>query len=194
MTSQRRGRKPDPTVDAALHEAVFDLVLDRGLEMTFDDVAVRAGVGRATVFRRFRTKRDMILSAVSQASVERIDVPDSGCLHDDLHALITNIMAVFEEPRTRAFARYFLGHACHDEAFTDLLRANLDRRLDLFTTVLRRSIDRGELPETTDTKLIADLVSGILAIRLATDTPLPAEAEIAHLLQTLVHGSGGLHG
>lgn len=187
----RRGRKPDPGVDVAIRDAVFELLQERGFEMTFDDVASRAGVGRASVFRRFSTKRDMILSAVSQMSLERIEAPDTGSLRGDLLALVSNIMAVFSEPRTRALARFFQGQACRDEAFTDVLRANLDRRFELIATVLGRGVDRGEPAPETDTKLIADLISGIIAIRLASDSPLPAEAEVARLVDTLLVGCTG---
>ena len=166
----------------------MELLQERGFEMTFDDVAARAGVGRASVFRRFATKRDMILGAVSQMSLERIEAPDTGSLRGDLLALVSNIMAVFGEPRTRALARFFQGQACRDEAFTDVLRANLDRRLELIATVLGRGVDRGELDPETDATLVADLISGVIAIRLASDRPLPVDAEVDRLVGMLLAG------
>lgn len=191
MTDARRGRRPDPAVDAAIGDAVLDLFVDRGFELTFDEVAGRAGVGRATVFRRFDTKRDMILGAMSRASIERVRVPDTGSLRGDLLALVGDLMAVFGEPRTRAVAGHFLGAAYRDPAFTDLLRINLDRRLGLVDTVLTRGADRGELspsPSPERTTLLADLLSGLIGIRLATDTPLPGEAETETLVDGLLHG------
>jgi AcrR family transcriptional regulator len=188
MSPRQRGRKPDRALDTAIRDAVLELLPERGFAMTFDDVAARAGVGRATVFRRFATKRDMILEAVAEVSLERIDAPDTGSVHGDLLALITNVMAVFGDPRTRALARYVHGQACSDPAFTDLVRTNLDRRLNLVTAVLQRSLDRGELLADTDIALLADLVSGTIAIRLVADDPLPDEAEIERLVRLLLHG------
>lgn len=188
MTVPRRGRAPDPAVDAAIRDAVIDLLFERGFEMTFEEVAARAGVGRASVFRRFPTKRDMILRALAQVSFDRVEVPDTGSLRDDLLALVADVMAVLGEPQTRTLARHFHAEACRDEAFADLLRTHLDRRLERVAPVFARGMDRGELPGTTDTALLADLVSGMVALRLATSAPLPTHAEIARMVDGLLHG------
>jgi AcrR family transcriptional regulator len=188
MTVPRRGRAPDPEVDAAIRDAVIDLLFERGFEMTFDEVAARASVGRATVFRRFPTKRDMILRAMAQVSFDRVEVPDTGSLRGDLVALVASVMAVLGESRTRTLARHFHAEACRDAAFAGLLRTHLDRRLERVASVFARGIHRGELPATTDTGLLADLVSGMVALRLATDAPLPTHAEIARMVDGLLHG------
>ncbi|WP_407563937.1 TetR/AcrR family transcriptional regulator [Streptomyces sp. 184] len=188
MTETRSGRRPDPAVDTAIREAVIELLFERGFEMTFDEVAARAGVGRATVFRRFPTKRDLVLDAVAQLTVSRIQMPDTGSLRGDLLAGIAEIMRVFGEPRLRLFTRRILGEACRDAAFSDVLRANLDRRLELISGVLDRGVLRGELPASADPALISDLLSGLLAVRLATDTALPGPEEIAALVDGLLHG------
>jgi AcrR family transcriptional regulator len=173
VNAGRRGRRPDPAVDAAIREAVAGLLFERGFEMTFDDVAARAGVGRASVFRRFPTKRDMILDTVAQMTVAQIEVPDTGSVREDLIGALRGVMRLFDPPSMRPLARRVLGEACRDPAFVDLLRANMDRRLELFRTIFDRAVERGELPATTDPVLMADLVSGLVAIRLATETPLP---------------------
>jgi len=188
MTVLRRGRPPDPEVDAAIHQAVIDLLFERGFEMTFDEVAARAGVGRATVFRRFPTKREMILRVMAQVSFDRVDIPDTGSLRGDLLALVASVMAVLGEPRTRTLARHFHAEACRDDAFAGLLRTHLDRRLERIAPVFARGIDRDELPPAADTRLLADLVSGMVAVRLATDAPLPDPAQIAGMVDGLLHG------
>jgi AcrR family transcriptional regulator len=187
-TVNRRGRRPDPAVDQAIREAVLGLLFERGFEMTFDEVAARAGVGRASVFRRYPTKQDMIRDTIAQATVARIDPPDTGSLRADLVTLVTQVMQIFGEPRLGGFARRFVGAVARDATFTELFRANMDRRLELFTTVLDRAVERGELPASTDARLIADLVSGLLVFRLVADQPLPDAAEVETLVDGLLYG------
>ncbi|MEV4756249.1 TetR/AcrR family transcriptional regulator [Micromonospora sp. NPDC049559] len=188
MGTNRGGRRPDPAVDTAVREALVELLFERGFDMTFDDVAARAGVGRTTVFRRYPTKRELLLDAVGQVTVGQITLPDTGSLRGDLTAGLTQIMRVFDAPGMRVLFRQCLGEACRDPLFTDVLRANLDRRLELITRLLARSVERGELSADTDVAVFADLLSGVIAIRMATDTPLPDAAEISTLVDGLLHG------
>ena len=188
MAGNRGGRRPDPAVDSAVREAVLHLLFERGFDLTFDDVAARAGVGRSTVFRRYPTKRDLILDGFAQLTVEQVGAPDTGSIRDDLLAIVGTVMRVFSEPRLRGLIRRAIGEACRDPAFTDVFRGVLDRRLRLIATVFGRAVERGELPPSTDAALVADLLSGIIVIRLSTDTPLPDPDEVAALVDGLLSG------
>jgi AcrR family transcriptional regulator len=188
MAGKRGGRRQDPAVDAAIRSAVNELIFDRGVEMTYDEVAARAGVGRATVFRRYPTKRDLVLDAITHVTLERMELPDTGSVQGDFRRAVAEIMRVFGEPRMRQLTRQGLGESCRDEAFRSVLREVLDRRLEMITRLLGRGVERGELPATTDTRTIADLVSGVIAIRVAVGDPLPGEAEAESLADGLLRG------
>jgi AcrR family transcriptional regulator len=191
MAANRGGRRPDPTVDAAIRGALAELIFDRGFEMTFDEVAARAGVGRTTVFRKYSNKRNMVLDAITHVTLGQIDVPDTGSLHQDLRTAIAEIMRVFGEPRLRQLTRQGLGEACRDPGFATVLRTTLDRRLEMIAALLQRGVERDELPAATDTRLIADLISGIIAIRVATGDPLPGAQEVEALADGLLRGFAG---
>ncbi|WP_237110650.1 TetR/AcrR family transcriptional regulator [Nonomuraea sp. MG754425] len=178
-------------MDAAIRTAMAGLLFERGLDMTFDDVAAQAGVGRTTVFRRYPTKKDLIVEAFSQVSIERFTSADTGSLRGDLHTTLSQIMQVFSDPRIRMLMRQALGEACRDPAFIDLFRAVLGRRLELITVLIDRAVSRGELPAATSPLLIADLISGIIAIRVAVDTPLPGPDELTALVDGLLFGFAG---
>lgn len=183
-----RGRKPDPALDAAVREAVLALLFDRGFEMTFDEVAARAGVGRATVFRRYPTKRDLILDTLKGVTFGRLELPDTGTLRGDLVDGLTQVVALFEPAAMRTLVRRFVAEACRDPAFTDLFQANLEGRLEFLTAMLERGIERGELAESVDRRLIADTISGVLILRVVTDQPLPGREEIEQLVDGIVEG------
>ncbi|MDP4511786.1 TetR/AcrR family transcriptional regulator [Nonomuraea turcica] len=188
MPTNRGGRRPDPEVDDAIRKAMAELLFERGFDMTFDDVAAHAGVGRTTVFRRHPTKKDLILEAFSQVSIEQFRPADTGSIRGDLYDTLSQIMRVFADPRMRMLMRQGLGEACRDPAFTDLFRAVLDRRLELITVLVERAVNRGELPASTSPLLIADLISGVIAVRVAVDTPLPDPGELTALVDGLLYG------
>ncbi|MEW9555528.1 TetR/AcrR family transcriptional regulator [Nonomuraea sp. NPDC050783] len=188
MPASRGGRRPDPEVDEAIRAAMAELLFERGLDMTFDDVAARAGVGRTTVFRRFPTKRALLVEAFSQVSLKRFHLPDTGSVRDDLCELLTVIMREFGRPQLRMLLRQGLGEACRDPDFTGLFRDVMDRRLELISSLVERGVGRGAFPPGTDARLIADLISGVISVRVADGSPLPGAEEISTLVDGLLHG------
>ncbi|MEV4114773.1 TetR/AcrR family transcriptional regulator [Nonomuraea sp. NPDC049695] len=182
------GRRPDPELDEAIRAAMAELLFERGLDMTFDDVAARAAVGRTTVFRRFPTKRELLVEAFSQVSLKRFHLPDTGSVRDDLCELLTVIMREFGRPELRRLLRQGLGEACRDSDVTGLFRDVMNRRLELISSLVDRGVERGTFPPGTDARLIADLISGVISIRVADGSPLPTAEEIPALVDGLLYG------
>ncbi|MFE1165746.1 TetR/AcrR family transcriptional regulator [Nocardiopsis sp. NPDC058789] len=177
MRKGRGGRRPDPAVDEAIRRATAELLPERGFDLTFDEVARHAGVGRTSVFRRYATKQELILAAAEQITIDRIEVPDTGTLLGDLTLAVRAVHGVFAEPATQALARHALVAALREQAGAVIIRTLLDRRLELVTALLERAVERGELSGTGRARLVTDLLSGMLMARLAAGQPLPEEQE-----------------
>src|SRR5687768_11375741 len=120
-----RGRRPDPAVDAKIRSAVLELLLQRGLEMTMDEVAAHAGVGRASVFRRYPTKRDLLLDALTQVLDVQVAIPDTGSLAGDLRQVVVDTLAVWRDDRLAALSRQVLGETGRDPVVADLVRTSM---------------------------------------------------------------------
>ncbi|GAB2495952.1 TetR/AcrR family transcriptional regulator [Nocardiopsis aegyptia] len=191
MSGGRGGRRPDPTVDAAILAAAVELLAERGFDLTFDEVAARAGVGRTSVFRRYATKQDLVLAAAEQVTIERIDVPDTGSLRGDLGTAVARVYSVFGRDDVQPLARHALAAAYQGSEGGTLLRSVLGRRSDLVTEVLERAVARGEIPDSGRALLVADLLSGVIMARLATGVPLPEGEEADRVADALVAAAGG---
>ena len=102
------GRKRDASRDAAILDAAISILAEVGYDgMTMDMVAVRAKAGKATVYRRWATKADMVLEAVARMKREQVDLdnlPDTGNLRDDLLALFRPQPMEETERKLRAMA------------------------------------------------------------------------------------------
>lgn len=188
MSTPSRGRKPDPEVDAAIREAVVDLVSAKGLNVTYDEVAARARVGRASVFRRYATKQDMLLDAVERTGVARVPPPDTGSLRGDLTAMLVRIVEVYGAPPMHGLARHVLAEAPGDPKFTFILRELNDRRQGVVDVIFDQAIRRGELEAGIPRRTAGDLIIGYFCGLLSAGTPFPGPAEIDRIVDLLLHG------
>src|SRR3954451_24659709 len=84
-----RGRPRDRTLDDRILEQVLLLLGSRGYAgLTLDDLATRSGVAKTTILRRWPSKAAVAAAGVERLALQSVDVPDSGTLRDDLHALL----------------------------------------------------------------------------------------------------------
>lgn len=192
MAKSRGGRRPDPGVDEAIRAATTELVLQEGFDLTYDQVARRAGVGRTTVFRRYPTKHELLVAAAEQITINRVEVPDTGSLRGDLNATVRTVYQLFGQAPLQHLGRHLLASTLLEGPGASVMRAVLDRRLELITGVLQRAVDRGELPDTTGSQLVADLLSGVIMARMATGMPLPEEEQVAALASAMTVAAGGV--
>src|SRR5918911_1191231 len=95
----RGGRPRDPSRDGVIRAAILRLLADVGYgALTMDAVAAEAGVGKATIYRRWRTKQDLVVDTISDLNRAEATTPDTGSLEGDLRALLHSLVAVITGP------------------------------------------------------------------------------------------------
>jgi AcrR family transcriptional regulator len=162
-------RRRDPDVDDAIVRATRDVLVESGYAaLTIDGVAVRAGVGRPAIYRRFRSKAELVHTAVFPA-VDTVPIPDSGDVEADVRAAVRNVVRLFSRPDVRAAVPGLLAEMYADAA----LRATLRARIQAPTTkawqqLLDRAAERGDIKQPADATLLVDVLAGAVMFRLAT--------------------------
>src|SRR5271155_602808 len=72
-------------VTDAITNAFFEELAEVGYgRLSIDAVARRAGVGKAAIYRRWKSKLDIAVALISEVAVGAIEVPDTGTLHEDV--------------------------------------------------------------------------------------------------------------
>jgi AcrR family transcriptional regulator len=149
-------RTADPDLDLTVMQAVADVLVEEGYDgMSVDRVAARARVGRATIYRRWSTKADMVAAAMKMWLFEHIDAPDTGDVRADFEKLLSQVLVCMtdESPVVQAV---LVEKARHPELAEAMERDFLPERRAVLKQVLERGIERGQLPPDTDVDLIAD--------------------------------------
>ncbi len=93
-----RSPRLDDSLDHSIVEAAAELLAEVGYDaMSMDAVAARAGVGKATIYRRWSGKAPLVLDTVRARGFQLEDVPDTGALRDDLLALFLELRSLLDQ-------------------------------------------------------------------------------------------------
>ncbi|MFW3168865.1 TetR/AcrR family transcriptional regulator [Geodermatophilus sp. CPCC 206100] len=171
-----RGRPRDRTLDERILEQALALLGSQGYAaMTLDELAARSGVAKTTVLRRWPSKAAVAAAAVQRLALQSVDVPDSGSLRGDLHALLHGAVDTFARGRGQ-FVPRLLRESGHHPEITELLFTVIHTRRQAYRRTLAQAIARGELAPSVDQDLIIDLLIGPIWTRLLiTREPITAE-------------------
>jgi AcrR family transcriptional regulator len=165
----RRGRPRSEKAREATLGAAAELLLARGLEsVSMDEVAERAGVSKATIYRWWPTKETLALEALyHEWDTARPFPRDTGSLRGDLLALLRPwIRRVRARPYGRVIAA-LITEANTDPQFADQYRARfVEPRREPARALFKRAIERGEIPADTDVEVALDLIYGPIYHRL----------------------------
>jgi AcrR family transcriptional regulator len=167
-SAPQRGRPRSERARNAIVEAAAELLLEQGLAtVTMDAVAARAGVSKATIYRWWPTKETLAMDALYHewSSVPAAD--DTGSLRGDLLKLLRPWARLAgRRPYGRVIAA-LLSETQTDPAFAREYRERFVRpRRDRGRAILRRAIERGELPADTRIEVALDLLYGPIYHRL----------------------------
>jgi AcrR family transcriptional regulator len=183
-------RPRDPRADEAITAAVLDLLAEVGFgRFTMDDVAARAGVGKATIYRRWPSKERLVLHALHSGRSPVADV-DTGTLHGDLVALYQGIIGEQGRETTMRLMPALAVEAANDPDVRARLRAFVDDRRRPTREAFARAIGRGEVPADVDVDLCIDLMTGSIVNRLFfSDLPVD-DALLEAVLAVVLQGIG----
>jgi AcrR family transcriptional regulator len=167
VTPRRLGRPREARADRAILRATLELMAERGVpELRMDDVADRAGVGKAAIYRRYRSKDELVAAAVA-ALVSEISVPDAGSTRGDLHALMREAADVFTgSVAARAMPSLVEAMSRNPELAHVVREGFLAGRRAALREVLERGVERGDLRAELDRELALDVFGGPLFYRL----------------------------
>ena len=156
-------------VTEAIRTAVFEELATVGYgRMSIERVARRAGVGKAAVYRRWRSKLPIVLDVVAAVAAQGLPTPDTGSLGGDLRVLLGATARVLQHPVAAQIIPDLLAESARNPELAEALHTAVrDSQRGVAETVLHNAVARGELSDDTDIDLALDLASGPLYWRLA---------------------------
>lgn len=191
----RRGRPRDPDAEPRIRRYAVQLLLERGFDgMTVDDVAEAAGVGKATIYRRWASKELLANDAMAQLFDIEIPDADTGSIAGDLLKVYTDALMFVNSKEGIALIRLAVTEMNRDEQVAAFYRNFLQRRITMTAAALERARRRGErIRDTADPVLMVQWLAGVLIVRALTGEQMPKPEDADHLvamtMRSIVEGS-----
>jgi len=160
----RVGGRSERVVRDVLSAAAAEMARVGYVALRVEDVAARAGVNKTTVYRRWPTKADLVKDTLRGLGGDLREAPDTGSLEQDLLELLRRVVARVTTLEGQGIYRVLMAelHQPEVESFARSLR---EEHAAPWYEALSRAVDRGELPEGSDIKLVAEMIRGAVANR-----------------------------
>lgn len=174
---KRVGRPRDPHLEDRVFDAAMLIYSQSGwLGFTFDSIARAATVGKASIYSRWRSRGDLLRAAMERRWLAPQTI-DNGDIKQDLCALAFMVAGVLTGPYSRVHARMRVDLDQYPELL-GFLRPYIEGNVRLGKRIVRRAVERGELPPHTNSGLVMDLLVGSVTNHISTT---PAELRGAML-------------
>jgi AcrR family transcriptional regulator len=161
------GRPRSERAHQAILRAALELLLEQGFaEMSVEGVATRAGVGKATIYRRWPSKADLVAEAVGRLSHKALDPVDTGSVRGDLILLAERSFHTQEGGEvTEIMLKLMNERARYPELQAAFIRRVVQPRRRMVAAIIERGIARGELRQDVDVDLLIDVLIGPIVYR-----------------------------
>lgn len=167
-TKTSPGRPRSDTSKQALIQATFDMLREFGYErLSMDGIAARAGVGKTTIYRWYKTKDDLLIEALVSCAQKPVEIPDTGKLSTDLQALLQDRLN--NDPlcfNRQSLARTTSALAGSPELAQTYWDEYVSKKRESTAIVFERAKQRGEMATDADTELFLDLLYGYILVSI----------------------------
>ena len=175
--SAPRGRPRSERAHQAILHATAELLAESGFSgLRLEHVAARAGVGKATIYRRWGSREALAIELLTEVSHSDGQVPDLGDTRRELLRCVADQAEALGASSFGSVLRPLLSEIAGDQALSESFRAGIlaGWRAGV-AAVLSRGIDRGDIRPDVDVGIAAELLLGPLVLRLVFGGPLDAD-------------------
>jgi len=164
-SSKRPGGRSARVREAVLRAALVELSETGWDSLSVERIAERSGIHKTTIYRRWGSADRVALEALLERGSEGIPIPDTGDISDDLIALGRSIAATISEPVGRSVAAAAIG-ASDGSSLRAIADAFWSERFDQAGIIVRRAIDRGQVPVGTSSDRVIEGVAAPIWFRV----------------------------
>ena len=175
------GRHRDPRIDDEVLEVALGLFLEQGAEgVNFEQISKRTGISRASIYRRWKTRSDLLNATLRSARVVQEEDPNAVLkLSPKQFArfLEDTIAKALTSPKVAKLVTQLIGtRASHPELLVRYCRDTLEPGWRAILVAIENARESGKIEPRLDSDLVRDVLAGAIIHRLVSRTEPPKEA------------------
>jgi AcrR family transcriptional regulator len=185
-----RGRPRDEHADQAIIDATIDGFVDEGYEgLSVEGIATRAGVSKATIYRRWPSKKDLLVAAI-ESLLEELQVPDTGNVRGDLTSVVRQARRFLTESKAGDVLPRMVGElASGSELGSTYMEKVMAPRLQALVHVISVGKVQGDLREDLDELLaVASIIGTMMFLRITGSLEQQGDDLAERLIAQLIGG------
>lgn len=186
--SELRGRPRSEESEEAILGATIQLLSEKPLrEISMEEIARKAGVGKATIYKWWPSKAYVALDAFLRKTNRMVPTPDTGSVRIDILEQLRSLMVFYRSPAGRILGQ-FVAESQVDPEFASLFRKLfLKPRRELVGVIFDRGVRRGEIEQHLNRELVLDLIYGPAIYRMMVGHG-PIENKLADEMVSILFG------
>ncbi|MFC5451256.1 TetR/AcrR family transcriptional regulator [Paenibacillus aestuarii] len=185
----KRGRPRNMETMNAILQASYDLLFEKGFAaITMENIAERAGVSKATIYKWWPGKAAVVVDGYLSAASQRLPVPDTGSVYEDLLTHATNLTRFLASDEGRVITQ-LIGEGQIDPGVAEAYRSRyVQPRRKETRQIIDRGIARNELRSDANPDLFIDLLYGPIFYRLTMTGEQLDDAFVKHIVTLAFQG------
>jgi AcrR family transcriptional regulator len=187
------GRPRSAEAHRAILASTLAMLAELGFErMSIEAIAAHAGVGKTTIYRRWKSKEDLVIDALAVVKVAP-DTPDTGDLRADVAAIAESFAASVRDPLGRRVITLIIDTLANNPALAEIYWERFGAlKNDSLRGVLARAQARGQIRAEANIDVVLDLLSGYVLYQLLVKPPSQAfQAGLDRVLEVIFQGIAG---
>jgi AcrR family transcriptional regulator len=162
-----RGRPRSEESEEAILAATIQLLSEKPLrDISIEEIARKAGVGKATIYKWWPSKAYVALDAFVRKTNRMAPTPDTGSVRSDILELLRSLMVFYMSPAGHILGQ-LIAESQIDKEFASLLRERFIKPMrEAVEIIFDRGVERGEIDQNLDRELVLDLIYGLAIYRM----------------------------
>lgn len=162
-----RGRPRSPETREKILKAAYELLNEVGfIDLTIEGVAAKAGVGKPTIYRRWKCKASLAMDAFLEVVTPEIVFPDTGSVREDFREQMQKLIKVMNSSRGEVLANVIGCGQANEDLITAFRNNWLSPRREDAIAIFQRGVERGEIRDDVDVEVAIDALYSPLFYRL----------------------------
>jgi AcrR family transcriptional regulator len=188
VKSECRGRPRSEQSEEAILTATIQLLSEKPLrDISMEEIARKAGVGKATIYKWWPSKAYVALDAFLRKTNQMVPMLDTGSIRNDILKHIRSLMVFYKSPAGRILGQ-FVAESQSDKEFASLLRERfLKPRREAAGVIFDRAVERGEIDQSLNRELVLDMIYGPAIYRMIVGHA-PLEEKLADDVVSILFG------